>query len=426
MKLSGFLIILLSITYAISGQDIEYAGEIVKTLASGEFKGRGYVDKGSKLAANYIVDEFERLGLLPLAKNYSQKFTVSVNTFPGSMYLKLGGQILQPGKDFIMEASSPSIRGKYKVYTVTREDLRTEEDLLNIIKSAGKAFLLIDSRGKQYEPSDVAKTTDFLIEMLEYTPEIPTRGVIIYTDEKLTMSISNYKAIRPFVLVNRPLNLDGIKDLEIDVDASFKRRYMTRNLAGFIKGTSDSDSTIVITAHYDHIGMLGEKTVFPGANDNASGVAMMLNLALHYSRTPPLYDMVFLALSAEELGMEGALAFAEKPLTDLSKIKFLVNFDLAGTGEEGIRVVNGTVYDDKFKLLEDLNDKYSLLPHIDVRGEACISDHCIFYRRGVPSFYIYTQGGIDAYHDINDRWETLPFTEFEDYCRLMILFLDSL
>ena len=113
------------------------------------------------------------------------------------------------------------------------------------------------------------------------------------------------------------------------------------------------------------------------------------------------------------------------PPVKLKKIKFLANFDLAGTGDEGIRVVNGSVYKNKFDLLTRINDENKLLPKIDIRGEACISDHCPFYQQGVPCFFIYTQGGIKAYHDIYDRYEILPFTEFKDYCDLMIKFFDT-
>ena len=103
----------------------------------------------------------------------------------------------------------------------------------------------------------------------------------------------------------------------------------------------------------------------------------------------------------------------------------MINFDLAGTGDDGIKVVNGKVYQDKFNLLTQLNDKNQLLPAIEIRGEACISDHCMFYRKGVPSFYIYTLGGISAYHDIYDIPSTLPLTEFEDYFKLITLFVEE-
>ena len=171
---------------------------------------------------------------------------------------------------------------------------------------------------------------------------------------------------------------------------------------------------------------MGKDTYFPGANDNASGVAMILNLAKHYSTHQPKYTTIFIALSGEELGILGAKAFTDHPLIDLAKIKFLVNFDLAGTGEEGIRIVNGSIFKEKFDLISKINQQQNLLPKIDIRGAACNSDHCFFYQNGVPCFYIYTQGGIRAYHDIYDKYETLPLTEFVDYCKLMILFFDSI
>jgi len=120
----------------------------------------------------------------------------------------------------------------------------------------------------------------------------------------------------------------------------------------------------------------------------------------------------------------GANEFVNHPLIKLDRIKFLINFDLAGTGEEGIRVVNGSVYKDKFNLLAKINEENMLLPKIDLRGEACISDHCPFFLHGVPCFYIYTQGGISAYHDIYDKSETLPFTEFNDYFILIVKFFN--
>jgi Zn-dependent M28 family amino/carboxypeptidase len=164
---------------------------------------------------------------------------------------------------------------------------------------------------------------------------------------------------------------------------------------------------------------MGNKVYFPGANDNASGTAMLLSFVKEYARHPPKYNTVFLAFSGEEIGLLGSKAFVEHPLTDLKKIKFLVNFDLAGTGEEGIKVVNGSIFKAQFDRLTKLNQQDHLLPKVEIRGAACISDHCRFYEKGVPSFFIYTQGGIKAYHDIYDRSETLPLTEFSHYFQLM-------
>jgi Zn-dependent M28 family amino/carboxypeptidase len=222
------------------------------------------------------------------------------------------------------------------------------------------------------------------------------------------------------------MDLNRFNSLEISLDNKFIEKYETQNIVGYLQGSVKPDSFIVVTAHYDHLGKMGKEIYFPGANDNASGMAMILDLASYYAKNPPKYSIVFIALSAEEVGILGAREFTEHPLIKLEKIKFLVNFDIAGTGDEGIRVVNGSVYKDKFDLLTGINTEQKLLPKVDIRGAACNSDHCLFYQKGVPCFYIYTQGGIKAYHDVYDKYETLPFTEFAHYRTLMIKFFDAL
>ena len=84
------------------------------------------------------------------------------------------------------------------------------------------------------------------------------------------------------------------------------------------------------------------------------------------------------------------------------------------------------MYKDKFDLLTEINQQNNLVPDVKIRGAACNSDHCMFAQKEVPGFYIYTLGGIKAYHDIYDRPETLPLTEFEDYFNLIVEFIDQL
>ena len=108
----------------------------------------------------------------------------------------------------------------------------------------------------------------------------------------------------------------------------------------------------------------------------------------------------------------------------MTSIRFLVNMDILGTGDEGITVVNATLFDKEFKELQRLNAQGSYLPLVKPRGKAAISDHHFFTESGVPCFYIYTLGGIKAYHDTCDRRETLPLTEFEDLFLLLRDFTD--
>jgi len=427
MKKTLLFLIIFSIPFVTFSQNIEYARQIVEKLASPEFKGRGYIENGDKISADYISNEFRNFGLLPInKKNYFQKFNISVNTLPNNLLVRIDNTELKAGADFLVEASCPSVHGKFQIIKKDRSQIDTEVKLISLINKADDSFIFIDNRDKKNEKPEISKRIDDYLQLLKTSPEINIKGVIIYTNDKLTWESSTTQSIRPVIIINKELDISNLNSIEINVDAKFIQKYETQNIIGSIKGSSNSDSTIVVLAHYDHLGKMGKDTYFPGANDNASGVAMILNLAKHYSIHPPKYTTVFIALSGEELGILGAKAFTDHPLIDLAKIKFLVNFDLAGTGEEGIRIVNGSIFKEKFDLISKINQQQNLLPKIDIRGAACNSDHCFFYQNGVPCFYIYTQGGIRAYHDIYDKYETLPLTEFVDYCKLMILFFDSI
>ena len=186
------------------------------------------------------------------------------------------------------------------------------------------------------------------------------------------------------------------------------------------------DSFIFITAHYDHLGGMGLNTFFPGANDNASGVSLLLNLARYYSMSPQRYSIGFICFAGEEAGLVGSKFYTEYPLRPLDNIRFLLNTDLAGTGEEGITVVNATEFPEAFSLLKGINDEYKLLPAVKERGKAANSDHYYFSEKGVPAFFFYTMGGIKAYHDIFDRPETLPLDRHEELFRLVSLFVEGI
>ena len=214
----------------------------------------------------------------------------------------------------------------------------------------------------------------------------------------------------------------------IVIEQEFVQNYRSQNVIGAIKGKSHPDSIIMISAHYDHLGRMGEETYFPGANDNASGVGLMLDLARHFNKkkNQPDYTILFVAFGAEELGLLGSRYFIKWPIINLTNIKFLINLDISGTGDDGITVVNGSVYTKEFEILNNINKGKKLLSTINSRGEACISDHCFFYQLGIKSFYIYTLGGIQAYHDIYDRYESLPLTAYESYFKLLVDFIEKI
>ena len=124
--------------------------------------------------------------------------------------------------------------------------------------------------------------------------------------------------------------------------------------------------------------------------------------------------------------MVGSKYFTEHPVFELSKIKFLINLDLLGTGYEGITVVNATEFKTRFDALKQLNTDKKYLPLVKPRGKAQNSDHYWFTEKGVPSFFIYTMGGIKAYHDVYDKPQTLPLTKYKEVFRLLVDFIAAI
>lgn len=416
-----FLISILSIS--VEAQIIDYARHVVNTLASDSLAGRGYVKQGDKKAAAFIEQEFRRFGVRSFKRSYTQSFEIPINTFPDSIFLRIDEQDLHVGKDFHVLPGSPSISGKFDLIYIPRKDIFDLPKLQSLIDNAEGKVLVLDDYPDSLMDNTQRNTWIQIQQFLTKHPNNKAEATILLTNEKLTWFGSQIEDVNPTIRLLKDVFDPSATTIEIELKNEFINAYTTQNVFGYIEG--EKDSTVLLMAHYDHFGMMGQ-AIFPGANDNASGVAMLLSLAKHYSQQKTPYNLVFVAFGAEELGLIGAKYFAENPPYDLSKTKFMLNFDISGTGDEGIRVVNGSVYRNQFDQLVSLNQQHDLLPQVRIRGSACNSDHCIFDRLDIPGFYIYTLGGIPAYHDIYDRPETLPLTEFEDYFKLLTLFIDEL
>ena len=419
-----------TLAQCLQAQDIEYARRIISDLASPKMYGRGYIKEGDFKAAKYISKEFKSIGLDNYTRNYLQPFSVSVNTFNGIMELQLDDRMLVPGKDWLVSPETPSSKGKYETYPIRYSDLAYGENWLKILGQSSGKFIIID---KTLPDVDILKKEDEerineIFRFMIMNPEYPAAGTILCINDKLSWKGSAVEGSKPFFIVNTDIKPSEIKSVEFNIKNVFYESYQTNNLIGVLPGKLYPDSFIVFTAHYDHLGMMGKKILFPGANDNASGVAMLLNLAQYYGsdENRPDYSMAFIALGAEELGILGANYYADNPVFPLNQISFLINIDLAGNGEDGITVVNGTVYNREFELLKRINDSHQFLSQVKARNEACNSDHCPFYKKKVPCFFIYTMGGSTAYHDINDTPASLPLTMFENYFKLLKSFADSL
>lgn len=381
MRFLFSVVVFISLSDLSFAQDTAYAREVIKFLTSKKCYGRGYLKNGLDVAANYLAKELKKQKAEPLfANGYFQNFQFDVNTFPAKVELSIDGKQLKPGLDFIVSPESIGLKGKFQ--------LQKKDSVTYIANSTGTPFIL-------------------------------------NLKKKLTASVSQQTSTYCDVDVLGNASFSSMQTVELNIQNKLIKDFPNKNVCAFIPGAASNDTMIVYSAHYDHLGGMGKKTFFPGANDNASGVSVLLNLVKYYRSHPPKYKTLFLFFAGEEAGLVGSQYFVENKTVDLTKIKFLINLDLLATGDEGIMVVNGAIREKEFALLNKINAKKNLVKDIRKRGKAKNSDHYWFSEAGVPAFFIYTLGGVTYYHDVLDKAETLPLTDYLDVIKLVTSFVDS-
>ena len=389
------------------------ARKVITELTSEKYFGRGYLKHGDKKAAHFIKKQFSKLGLKPVDdKHWFQHFTHPVNRFPKNVSLTTDTKNWIPGKEFLIHHQSPSANGTWPIAWADSAEI-------------------ISRLNNDYDSCYVITRQVFSKQQKEITALLFKRkkgALVILEPHKLTWSVGTSVFNIPVVEVYDSLFSRQTKNITIKADAVFDAGYDSKNVIGLITGNKTPDSLIVITAHYDHLGGMGNKTFFPGANDNASGVAMLLSLAEYFSKqeNQQPYSILFVAFAGEEAGLQGSKYYTEHPLLPLSKIRFLINLDLLGTGDDGIMVVNATEFEKDFSLLQSINDIAKFVSNIGKRGKAKNSDHYYFSEKGVPAFFIYTLGGVTWYHDVMDKAETLPLTKYNNVFQLLKSFVLAL
>lgn len=426
MWIKYLFISVLIFTSTFSFSQEEKARRIVETLCSDSLYGRGYLKDGMAKAANFMKDEFKESGLLPFFDDsYFQEFKMNVNIFPDTIEVKVDGKTLTPGVDYLVDNISGSFKGVLNPVVITGLDLE-DPDLFNakideIIKG-DKNSLFVDIRGLT-ELED--KNLKIYNEMGAYfSPHFP---VVYFTDQKLTWSVAIRRNEYPIIHIkNDDITVDA--EIELNIKSELINNFAANNVAGYIPSKKKNAKTIVFTAHYDHLGGMGTvpSTYFPGGNDNASGTSMLVALADHYKENPSKYNILFIAFAAEEAGLIGSKYFVDSDFMNLKDIKFLINLDIMGSGEEGITAVNGRVFPKHFEKLQKVNEKGEYLSEIKSRGAAANSDHYWFYEAGVPCFFFYTMGPNKHYHDVYDTYEELSFSAYNNIVKLLIAFVDVL
>jgi Zn-dependent M28 family amino/carboxypeptidase len=183
------------------------------------------------------------------------------------------------------------------------------------------------------------------------------------------------------------------------------------NVVGLIRGRRDPSRYIVITAHYDHIGIRGGR-IFNGADDNASGVAALLALAAHFSGNKPEHSLLIAALDAEEAGLQGAKALMRDPPVPVSAMALNVNLDMVGRDPlNKLFAVGANLYPFLKPYLEGTAQPPVVLSYgHDTASEkedwTKDSDHFVFHQAGVPFIYFGVED-FEQHHKATDDAVTI-------------------
>ena len=400
-----------------AGQDIAHYKRLIKALSSAKYQGRGYAKDGANKAGKFLQKEFMKAGVDVVLV---QPFKLDINTFCGQMEMWADGRKLRAGVDFSMREYSPGIHGTFPVYHVDTLNFDADRMFADLAKPENANCLVACEFWFTYRHKAA-------FSRLQKAGECTNAG-LIYTWEspiKFFKAYGHYVIDKPILWVT-PEAIDGVKNVRAEVDNKFLKDYECFNVIAKVEGQRH-DSCYVFTAHYDHIGNLGRKIFYAGANDNASGTAAIVTLAEHYAKHRPPYDMYFIAFSGEDANLRGSTWYADHPVVPLRQIKYLFNIDMIGdnnpvqyceVSDEGMR---------GFSLFEQINDREHYFKSLH-RGElAANSDHYPFATRHVPCIFLENEKGdaFQYYHTIFDTYKTVRFDSYEPVFRLVRDFVEQ-
>lgn len=208
-------------------------------------------------------------------------------------------------------------------------------------------------------------------------------------------------------------------DEEVQVHVSLSIEQEVRpsdNVVGILPGTDPHSGALIIGAHYDHLGRgnssslaqdkIGE--IHNGADDNASGTSVVVELARVFGQTGPLKrTLIFAAFTGEELGLHGSSYLAEHPPIPLEYVQAMLNLDMVGRPSEKTLTIGGIQSSPQFEYVLNHADERSFLTTVKgATGTATASDHTSFDVKGVPNLFFFT-GIHNDYHRPSDDWQTI-------------------
>ncbi len=204
------------------------------------------------------------------------------------------------------------------------------------------------------------------------------------------------------------INTAVLRNPHASQDAEDGEKRLSRNVAGLLQGTGNTDDVIIIGAHYDHLGYgeFGslyrgdEPRIHNGADDNASGTAGVLELAHYFSENRPEKDILFLAFSGEEMGLLGSAHYVDNPTINIENALAMINMDMIGRMTDKKLMIFGIGTAEKWEAILDSANTGGLELDL-VKDGTGASDHTSFYYKNIPVLHYFTDTHAD-YHRPSD------------------------
>ncbi len=436
----------------------------VKYLASPELKGRLTGSPELEKAANYIEHQFKAAGLKPVGKGYLQEFTVTAHTELGSdnkLILVLNSQVKQlaEGHDFVPanlstngETMGPVV---FAGYGITAPEYHYDDYAK--IDPQGKVVLLMRHEPQESDEHSVFMGTKYTIhsELASKVANAKAHGaaaILLVNDlpnhpgdddrlESFVPAMGTEDYGLPVVQISakwaNELLATGHKnlaDLAKAIDAKLEpqsfdlptedharmtvnitiEKRTVHNVVGYWPG--QSSEYVIIGAHYDHLGLGYEHslapsqagTIHPGADDNASGTAGVIELAHAIAKSGKhKRGFLFLCFAGEEEGLLGSAYFTNHPVEPLGEADAMINMDMIGRLRNNKVYVGGVTSGSTFKpIVEKAAKDYGLDDDLTGSGVDGSSDHTSFLVKNVPTLFFFS-GLHSDYHKPSDEWEKI-------------------
>lgn len=418
--------------------------QIIESLTSEKYDGRLSGSEGNRLAVEYIAEYFRGLGLEnPVGVvDYKQSFShyVTINNEAPTLRLLNDSGNLMKDYEYIYDFS-PTVymsgsrsNGEVTAKTVLIgqiEDLHSDKGQLKDKIIVIPQEVLIESGTQKVFTK--ALSPDLGIAGIIY--EVRLNGDIDYFPVAPNARPGGNGNSQDGPLVFR-CEGDAFSDLiqsigkddsiQMNMDFSIQE-VNSANVIGLIPGTDDSlkDEYIIICGHMDHVGNNKNGTYNPGALDNASGTASVMEVAriLAHSKTKPKKSILFIAFNGEEEGIYGSDYYVRNPIYPLDNTT-VINLDMVGS--KGVIPLEVASANDKDSVLQNDLSKYCDILGIDYyKSVSQGSDHAPFGNRGVDAVLLIHYDKLSGYHSPSDTIESVDADRIKEVIKLVLYYLDK-